>query len=136
MVQGRLHGRMLLNYSSCLDLSSAAKSSSGNWPEGLSQNDLFTCNHRRPEADAASNAGAITDGLKHPPEASADPWLRLARRAREGSGRNVGQHPQKLKGLIRTNRPRVVAVGEMGLDYEQSEFCGRDLQADKDGVCR
>ena len=90
----------------------------------------------RPEADAASNAGAITDGLKHPPEASADPWLRLARRAREGSGRNVGQHPQKLKGLIRTNRPRVVAVGEMGLDYEQSEFCGRDLQADKDGTCR
>ena len=55
----------------------------------------------------------------------------MRRSPHPGSGRNVGQHPQKLKGLTLTNRPRVVAVGEMGLDYEQSEFCGRDLQADK-----
>ena len=94
---GRLHGQTHRGG----PLGSAAKYSSAKWPEGLSQNDLFTCNHRRPEADAASNAGAITDGLKHPPEASADPWLRLARRAREGNPQNQGQHPMKLKGLIR-----------------------------------
>ena len=37
----------------------------------------------------------------------------------------------KLKFLARTSRPRIVAVGEIGLDYNQAEFCPLDLQADK-----
>ena len=51
--------------------------------------------------------------------------------AQARSGTHPQQHLQKLRCLIRTNRDNVVGMGEMGLDYERTEFCGRDLQADK-----
>ena len=50
----------------------------------------------------------------------------------EGLARSTrARAKDKLKFLARTSRPRIVAVGEIGLDYNQAEFCPLDLQADK-----
>ena len=50
--------------------------------------------------------------------------------AQDREGTHPQQHLEKLRCLTRENRDNVVGIGEIGLDYERTEFCGRDLQAD------
>lgn len=41
---------------------------------------------------------------------------------------NPEKHMETLRELIRGNLDRVVAIGEMGLDYDRTEFCSADVQ--------
>jgi TatD DNase family protein len=38
------------------------------------------------------------------------------------------EHLEKVKALIRNNPKRVVAIGEIGLDYDRTKFCALDIQ--------